>query len=102
MSGLLEPQVKRIRIEAAPYLSVESCTRQITQLRQTVNERLTAIELDVRNVVSSCSQISSRLDGIESSIRNQTKQNCCEDVLMMLREIKQDMNSLASGSYSPT
>jgi len=99
MSGVLEPQVKRIRIEAAPYLSVESCSRQISQLRQTVTEKLTSLESDVKNVANACSQIASRLEGIEASVRVQ-KQSCCEEVLKLLRDLKHDMGGLAAGAIT--
>ncbi|XP_059470311.1 protein BANP-like isoform X2 [Neocloeon triangulifer] len=95
MAAKSELQIKRIKIDAAPYSSVESCNRQISQLRDSVNEKLSAIELNVKKVANTCVLISNKVTSIENALRDQQNQRhpCCQDVLEMLKSIKQDIAS---------
>ncbi|XP_065342272.1 protein BANP-like isoform X2 [Cloeon dipterum] len=87
------PLIKKIKIEAAPHSVMEICNRQISKLRDNVNEKFSSIEANLKSVSSACSLISSRLGSIEASIKSQQSQRhpCCQEVLSALKSIKQDV-----------
>lgn len=101
---------KRSKIDSAPYLAIDACSKQIVELKQSFNQRMINIENRMAAVSSCCNTVVIRLDSMETLIKssiapggtcNTTHRHpCCDEVLRLLKGLKQEMNSLGCGDAS--
>lgn len=103
-------EAKRAKIDPAPYLAIDACSKQIVDLKQSFNQRMTNFENRMAAVTACCNSVVMRLDSLESLIKstvapggtcNTTHRHpCCDEVLRLLKGLKQEMSSLGCGETS--
>ncbi|KAJ4439068.1 hypothetical protein ANN_15024 [Periplaneta americana] len=97
MSGM--PLLKRARVESSTILSaIETCSKEISNLKLTFNQRLTNIENRMGVITSGCNTIIQRMDALENLVRNCMKfdnhrHSCCEEVLRKMNSIEDMLNT---------